>query len=44
MNYSLYCPLLSRNCEEAVCAWYDKGNKCCAVLSIVVELIKLKGD
>lgn len=44
MNYSLHCPLLNKKCEETICAWYDKGNKSCAVLSIVLELIKMKGD
>jgi hypothetical protein len=42
----MVCPIISANdtgnveCVKENCAWWDNGNKCCAVLSLVVELIK----
>lgn len=41
----LRCPLDKDGliCMGSDCAWYDKGNKCCAVLAIAVELIHI-GD
>jgi hypothetical protein len=41
------CPLLStkseynnKECIKKDCAWWDNANKVCAILSIVMELIK----
>ena len=43
----LSCPLKhyesewKNECNDVDCAWYDKGNKCCAILAISLELINL---
>lgn len=37
----MHCPLKQFNpCIERQCAWWDDGNKCCAVLGLLVERIK----
>jgi hypothetical protein len=36
----MLCPLLKSDCVERKCAWYDNGNKCCAVLGILIERVK----
>ena len=41
----MFCPLLAisgspAHCLEEKCSWWDNGNKGCAVVSLVVELIK----
>lgn len=30
------------NCLEAGCAWWKKGDQCCAILSIAVDLTLLQ--
>lgn len=35
----MLCPLIKSDCVERKCAWYDSGNKCCAVLGLVIENI-----
>jgi hypothetical protein len=27
-------------CQKETCAWWDNGNACCAVLGVVMEIIK----
>jgi hypothetical protein len=36
----MFCPLIKTECVQNQCAWWDHGNKCCAVLGLVVEVIK----
>ena len=35
----MLCPLIKSDCVKEKCAWWDCGNKCCAVLGIVLERI-----
>lgn len=37
----MLCPLIKSDCVTTQCAWFDHGNKCCAILGLVVETIKL---
>lgn len=36
----MLCPLIKSDCIERKCAWYDNGNRCCAVLGFVIERVK----
>jgi hypothetical protein len=36
----MLCPLIKSDCVTTKCAWYDNGNKCCAILGMVIERIK----
>lgn len=36
----MLCPLIQVKCVEGKCAWYDNGNKCCAVLGLLIERVK----
>lgn len=45
MNESRICPLLSRaapggqhECEKNRCAWYDRAERMCAVLTLALTL------
>ena len=30
------CPLLNTQCGENRCAWYDKANDCCSIVTIAM--------
>lgn len=50
MAVNQYCPLrllsngeFVKQCNGDYCAWYDKQNKCCCVLSIIKNMNKENG-
>jgi hypothetical protein len=48
----MICPLQNkievtdwqRDCVTTECAWWDSGNNCCVMKSLLIELIKVNGD